>query len=226
MKESLPLYEINQTLPFSGYPKQIGKTIDWLRWNGQSIFRVQFTMGLDKPTQGQILFVYDFAKGELISIEKYKGKCKELKSTRPLYIYIDSLNEDVETYYKTMGEYYSSEAKLKKAVEDFNSGGKTEELKQLYFITKKERDDLMFTACPALFTQAIQWGPGFPSEKEEFRKLKDSYLKSYLDWQAAGSNPEQKPAFSTWLDVFKEEEVIEIGLEIAKIVSTKGGPWV
>jgi hypothetical protein len=225
MKEYLPPYEINQTLPFAGYPKQIAKTIDWLRWNGRSIFRVQFTMGFDKLSQGQILFVYDFAKGELISIEKFHGKCKELKATRPLSIYVDALNEDIETYYKTMGDYYSSEAKLKKAVEDYNSGGKTEELKQSYFIIKKERDDYLFKSIPALFTQAIQWGPGFSSEKVEFRKFKDSYLKSYLEWQEAGSHPEQKPTFSTWLDVFKEEEVIGIGLEVAKIVTAKGGPW-
>jgi hypothetical protein len=225
MKESVPPYKLQQHLPFPGYPKEIGKTIDWLRWEGNSVFRVQFTLGLDKPTQGQILFVYDFAKGELISIEKFSGKCKELKPARPLFIYIDALNRDIETYYRTMELYYSAEEKLKQALDNYNSGGKTDELKKAYFDAKKEQEEIVFTAYPALFKTAIQWGPGFTTEKEEFRKYKDSYLKSYLEWKEAGSNPSQKSEFSTWLDVFNEEQVIEVGMEVAKIVTAKGGPW-
>lgn len=223
MKEYLPPYKSSQTAEFPGYPKLIGKTIDWLRWDGISIFRVQFTLG-SKPTEGQILFVYDFATGELLAVENYQGKCKSVQEQRPLSIYFDAVRADKAQFYAKRAALFASIAKLQTALDTYNATGKTAGSKDAYLAVKKEKD-LKDAEYRALFEQAVLWGPYFAKEEPQFRMSKDSYLKAHVQWQEAGSPPDKKPLHSTWLDVFDENAVLEPCLEVAKIVSAKGGPW-
>jgi hypothetical protein len=223
MKIHEPPCDVSQTKLLAGYPKQIGSAVKWLRWEGKTIFRVQFTLGFDSANQGQILFVYDFAKGELLSVESYSGRCTELSPSRS--IYFDVLLCDPESFYTARADLFSSKAKLSKALEAYNASGKSEQSKQDYIAAKQETD-AKYAAFSALFKKVLHWGPAFATEKEQFRRFKDSYLDAYLHWkEQKQSDPDSKPEFATWLDVFDEQEIVQVNMQVASVVTAKGGPW-
>lgn len=65
---------------------KLGKTIETLKWKGTTVFRVWVELG-DEPNMGKLEFTYDFANGELLSIDEIDGKCEEMQEFGDIWPY-------------------------------------------------------------------------------------------------------------------------------------------
>jgi len=141
------------------YPKALGIQIPWLNADGATIFKILHYLG-KKPSEGTITYVYDFAAGDLISIEKLgAGKCTAMTKNTSDGVELLKLTLSREEYDAVCTNLKEKAAVGRAALEAYKKHNTAE--------TKKVYDALLPAWKEASDKREASFIPFFPGTGEE-----------------------------------------------------------
>ena len=210
------------------YPKKLGLTIPDLCWNGSSLFRIDIEFGetetpqqisimqwkKDNGMQEKMSFMYDFQRGELVSIESNFASLAEDAAISALSV--SGLDCSIEEFERLRHDAFDKGAvgskarfRLKRSI------SVNEEADKELVVLWEQAWTKWKGALVVLFRRDALSAPGTEST--------DEFARLYKEWESGGKTPAAEPKIKSFADICAIPVFKQIVSTVIKFITQPGG---